>query len=476
MGEFAATPGLRRKHPGTLFGALSPAALTVLLASLGTLLVVLVPGFDFAYRMPELRVALETTAALVALLAAGLVYARLRHSGRLDDLLLALALGLLAETNLCFAAAPLAFADGRAESFSSWSTPFGQFAGALVLACASVAPPRVLRRRARAELVGLGVMTGLVVFISVPLLIAHPAIPASLSPAANRDLAHPHLVGETLVLILLLGALGAFAFASLGYARRAAATDDPLLGAISIGAVLAAFARVNYVLFPAFSTHWIYTGDVYRLAFSLVVLVGAALEIRRYWHATARTAVLEERRRIARDLHDTVAQELAFIARNAALVGEDPVVRERVVAAAERALADSRRGIAALTRPLHEPVALELEQALGEISHRLDCRLQLSLAEGVALGEEVRHALVRIACEAVTNAARHAGADEVSVELENGDCVRMRISDTGGGFDPARSSRGFGLTSMHEWACGIGAELAIRSELGRGTEVEVVVS
>src|SRR5919197_5112909 len=154
MGGVAATLGLRRWRNLVRIASLPPAALTGVLAAAGTLLVVLIPNLHFAYRMPELRVALETTAALVALLAAGLVYARFRRSSRLDDLLLAVAFGLLAETNLCFAAAPIAFFDGRAESFSSWATPFGQLAGALVLAAASVAPARVLRRERRPELVG----------------------------------------------------------------------------------------------------------------------------------------------------------------------------------------------------------------------------------------------------------------------------------------------------------------------------------
>jgi signal transduction histidine kinase len=461
-----------------LVTARSPAAITGALAAVGTLLVVLVPGLHFAYRTPELRVALETTAALVAILAAGLVYARFRRSCRLDDLLLAVALGLLAETNLCFAAGPIAFLDGRAESFSSWATPVGQLAGALALAVASAAPARVLRRRGWAELGGIAVMAGLLAAITLALLLVRPGIPVSLSPAANVDLSHPHLVRDPLVLFLHLAALGAFAAAGVGYARRAAGARDSLISAIAIGAVLAAFARANYVLFPAFSTHWIYTGDAYRLAFYVVVLVGAAREIQHYWNATAETAVLEERRRIARDLHDTVAHELAIITRNANRIGRDPAVTERVVAAAERALADSRLGIAALTRPLDEPVALELEEALEEISHRLDCSLALSLAEGVIVEQDVRHALVRIACEAVTNAARHAETGRVSVKLETGDGVRLRITDEGRGFEPARlaTDRGFGLESMRGWANAIGASLEVRSQSGLGTEVEVILA
>jgi signal transduction histidine kinase len=311
--------------------------------------------------------------------------------------------------------------------------------------------------------------------ITVALLLVRPGVPASLTPAA-LDLSRLHFVGEPVVLFLHLAALGAFAAAGVGYAKRAAGARDSLISTIAIGAVLAAFARVNYVLIPTFSTHWIYTGDAYRLAFYLVVLVGAVLEIQRYWSSTARAAVLDERRRIARDLHDTVAQELAFIVRNIDRAGEDPVVGKRIVAAAQRALADSRRGIAALSRPLDAPVALELEEALEEISHRLECSLELSLADDVRVEPNVRHALVRIACEAVTNAARHAGTGQVSVELQATDGVRMCVSDEGHGFESSQlAGGGFGLTSMRGWAEAIGARLDITSQPGTGTKVEVVL-
>lgn len=475
VGGSAATLGARRqRHPEQL-GLLSPAALSAVLAALGTLLVLLVPTLHFAYRMPELRVALETTATLVAVLAAGLVFARFRRSRRLDDLLLALALGVLAETNLCFAAAPVAFLDGRAESFSSWATPSGQLVGAVVLAAASVAPGRALILKRQAELAALFVMAGVLAAITVALVVIDPAVPVSLT-RPGIDASHPHLPSEPGILFLHGAALAAFAWAAVGYARRAANARDSLISAIAVGAVLAAFARVNYILFPTFSTQWIYTGDAYRLAFYLVVLAGATLEIRSYWTATAQTAVLEERRRIARDLHDTVAQELSFIARNAQRIGRDPDVTKRVVAAAERALADTRLGIAALTRPLDQPVALALEEALDEIAHRVECRLELSLADGVVVEQHVRHALVRIACEAVSNAARHAGAERITVELMAARGLRMRVRDEGCGFEPGSVSAGrLGITSMCGWAEAIGADFELRTQPGVGTEVEVVL-
>src|SRR2546423_4182621 len=130
MEGFAAASGLLRKRRPVPLRALSPAAITAVLAAGATLLVVSVPGLHFAYRTPELRVALETTAALVATLTAGLVYGRFRRSSRLDDLLLAVALGLLAQTNLCFAAGPPPVPPRPAPGLSSRAAPLCQPAGA----------------------------------------------------------------------------------------------------------------------------------------------------------------------------------------------------------------------------------------------------------------------------------------------------------------------------------------------------------
>jgi signal transduction histidine kinase len=83
---------------------------------------------------------------------------------------------------------------------------------------------------------------------------------------------------------------------------------------------------------------------------------------------------------------------------------------------------------------------------------------------------------VRIACEAITNAGRHGAATDVSLELRNGDGVRLRVVDNGAGFDPAtRIAGGFGLVSMRERAAAHGGDVQIESNAGQGTEVEVVL-
>ena len=86
---------------------------------------------------------------------------------------------------------------------------------------------------------------------------------------------------------------------------------------------------------------------------------------------------------------------------------------------------------------------------------------------------------MRILSEAITNAARHGHADLVRVELENGNRLRLRITDTGRGFDPdAEQDAGrhrFGLRGMRERARALGGELRLTTEPGRGTQVEVVL-
>jgi signal transduction histidine kinase len=95
----------------------------------------------------------------------------------------------------------------------------------------------------------------------------------------------------------------------------------------------------------------------------------------------------------------------------------------------------------------------------------------LSLDEAVSVQPAVREALLRIAREAVANAARHARAPSIAVSLAAG-C--LQVEDVGCGFDPSVARpEGFGITSMRERAAAIDATVRIRSAIGRGTQVRV---
>ncbi|MGH9197317.1 MAG: GGDEF domain-containing response regulator, partial [Acidimicrobiia bacterium] len=105
-------------------------------------------------------------------------------------------------------------------------------------------------------------------------------IDPNLSPVDSQ---RPLLVGHPIVLSAQILLMGLFAVASFGFTLQADRRPDPLIRAVGVGAALAAFARLNYFLFPSIYSDFIYTGDILRLTFYLTLLVGASREIREYW-------------------------------------------------------------------------------------------------------------------------------------------------------------------------------------------------
>ena len=452
---------------------LSITALVAILAALATAFVIALPPLRFAYDAPAVRVAVETGAALIALMASYLVLGRFFRGRRLDDLVLAVALAMLSCSNLLSAILLAAshFGSGRIVANG------GNLAGAILIAVAAFAPQVPLGRRRHLALSVLG-MAALVVALAVGMLVALDHFFGSTPMLVERNTSHPHLETRVYLIVAQSLSLGAFLLAAIGFARRAESERDSFLTYVSVGVVLAAFARLHYLLFSPVHTGWIRTGDIFRAAFYVVLLIGAGREIGEYWRGLAQTAVLEERRRIARDLHDGVAQELAFIGRRARRLASHSgldAARE-IAASAERALGDSRRAIAALTKPLDQPLADVLIEAVEEVAARHDVTLDLAIEQGVEVNADAREALVRIACEAVSNAARHGGADVVRVELSNSNGVRFAVCDDGSGFDPEQPTHArFGLSIMRERAQAVGGSFHLRSSPGTGTDVEVTL-
>jgi signal transduction histidine kinase len=190
--------------------------------------------------------------------------------------------------------------------------------------------------------------------------------------------------------------------------------------------------------------------------------------------------VLEERRRIAHDLHDGVAQELAFIDRNlralAPLTGDQSDRLARLRRAVERAELESRKALAALSEPSDAPLHVLLARAVTDIAQRFGVEVDLDLESGACVSAARTEALLRIACEAVANAARHSGAQRIELSLRRAESgVRLRVRDAGRGFDPAASIGGFGLVSMRDRARASGGRLRVESTPGQGTMVEVAL-
>lgn len=457
-------------------GGRTSALVTAIISSVVTIVIALLPQLHFAYRRPALHVALETAASLIALLAGFLVFGRVRRGSRLNELLLACALAVLALLNLFFLTVP-ALAELVPNDLIVWAALMGSSVGAVLFACAAFVPRRRLRRPglvlARgAAAVATAVLVGAVVSEFTERVPQAAAATPAPGPAGPDLHAQPAVLALQLLMTLLYG------LAAAGFLRRSRRLGDEFLGWVAVAAVLAAFAHLNYFLYPLPSSQWVHTGDVFRLSFYAVLLAGSMREIWSYWRALSAAAALEERRRIARDLHDGLAQELAYLARNLDSLGGEtgPDTLRRLRGAVERAQLESRRAISTLAAAGRQAVEVALADAAVEVAERFHVGLELDLVPGVRVSAARAEALVRIACEAVTNAARHSGASRVSLNLErDGSRVRLRVTDSGRGFDTAVPGSGFGLISMRERARSVGGELRISSVPGRGSEVEAAL-
>jgi signal transduction histidine kinase len=456
------------------------AALAIAAGSV-TAIVALVPGVHFAYRDKPLHIAIETTATLVAMLVAFLVAGRYGRSKRLEDLLLTTALTILAAANLAFGAVSATFGGTEPGIVSTWSAVFGHVIGVGVLAAAAFVPTRRIEHPLRAGAIALGGAIAIVTAIGIGAEVFESWLPKGVDtpPTSVRS---SQLSAHTGLLALQLVTMVAYGVAAVGFARRAMRTGDELMMWLALGTTLSVFARLNYFLYPSLYSSWVYVGDAFRLLFYLLLLAGAAREIVGYWGGLAQAAALEERRRIARDLHDGLAQELAFIKRRASTLAdrEPSSMSSQIAGAADRALFEARRAIAALSRPLDEQLHELLVPALEATAARLSVPISVSMQPGIVVEPAVQEALLRIATEAVSNAAHHSGADTIMIELTRDPRVRLRITDDGVGFEPAAVKHtlagGFGLVSMRERAAALGAVLTIKSAPGAGTTIEVVLS
>jgi signal transduction histidine kinase len=455
-------------EPRQLTAATAGVALAV------TLLVVFVAPLRFAYRAPGLHLVLETAEGCVALAVAYLVAGRFREHRRWQELLLTLGLGVLAVTNLLLSAVPLALALPQDEELSRWAPLVVRLVGTMLVAAAAVTPASAVVLPGRTRRVVLAALVTLAL-----LALGGWEVGGSLPPVVDRavDLSgrtgvliagHPAVVAAQVVSGLL------YALAAACFTRCAAEdTTDELFRWLGAGCALAAVARVDYVLFPSLYSDFVHLGDVFRLGFYLCLLIGAAREVRSYW---ARAAVLEDRRRLARDLHDGLTQELSYIyARSQRLEShpDDRRLAREISGAAGRALDEARYAIGALTRPVDQAFGQSLQQAVEDLARRYDIQTVTAIERCAEVTPEQSEAILRITGEALRNAVRHGQARCVSVSLQE-DPLELVVQDDGLGFDPGQViSRGFGLTSMRERAEGAGASYALTSEDGQGTKVRV---
>ena len=440
-----------------------------------TLAVTFVPNLGFAYRSPEAHVAIETAASIVGGLVAYLFAGRARRTGALTDVALAGALTLLVLTNLGFSLIP-SFVEAPSDRFPTWAPVAGRLLAGFGLVYAAWAPERRLPQPDRAvRRVLLGV-AGLTILIGVAVAALTPVLPSGIDPELSPENSlRPVLDTAPAIVLIQFVAMLLYAAAAAGFLRQVERAPEQLRAWLAVALVLGSFARLNYFLFPSLYSEYVYAGDALRLAFYLVLLWGAAREIASYQRRLRESAVFQERRRLARELHDGLAVELAYITsqgRNARGSNSEVAIG-RIVTAAERALDEARSALSALTQPVDEPLEASLAREARRLAERADVDLQLDLQPGLRVADDVREALLRIVREAINNAIRHGEPNCVTVTLSRDDGVSLCVADDGRGFDTSDGTReeGFGLISMRERAQMLGGRLEISSQPGSGTRV-----
>jgi signal transduction histidine kinase len=198
-----------------------------------------------------------------------------------------------------------------------------------------------------------------------------------------------------------------------------------------------------------------------------------------------RKATLEERNRLARDIHDNLAQGFAAILMQlqAAQREASPALPAKVAASIDTAvdlarthLTEARRSVGALRPNVSqgEDIATALKRVVSLTRRTAEVPIELVADELPRLGDVVEREILGIAQEALTNAVRHARAKRITVRAEADRSVGLRLSvadDGRGMISDEPVSSGFGMTSMQERADRIGASLTIVTGPRKGTEV-----
>jgi signal transduction histidine kinase len=230
-----------------------------------------------------------------------------------------------------------------------------------------------------------------------------------------------------------------------------------------------------------------FSAEELELAQALVHQVTLTMQLARLAEQTRQGAILAERNRMAREIHDTLAQGFTGIvvqleAAEDALGADDPAARQhldRARALARQGLAEARRSVYALRLPAleHEPLPTALRASITALTAPTSLSVEWAAeADWPALPPELEQDLLRIGQEAVTNVLRHAQARTLRLALgAAGGRVTLEVGDDGRGFDPAAPHAGFGLLGMRERAARHGGTLAVLSRPGGGTVVRCLI-
>lgn len=473
-----------------------------------TAIVFLSPTVGIAVVDETLDLVINTGATLAALAISALAWARYRVTHEAFAFAQAAAFLTLGTVNGLVIMA-LILDRGPALGFSLddpgpipvLSFVLARFVAAAILLVGGIAAlPRVRMRPRWAGVLAVAPAALTVTLLSIvrrldPVSPLTPAAIEHLQREPNQPLALATLSSG--LLLVQLG-IGAIFVAAAWFAYRATVREGrPADAYLAAGLILAAFSQVHSALNPGSYLALVTTGDLLRGAFYCALLAGvivqsrsdvrelqdANVELVRLRDAEVHRALLEERGRLAREVHDGLAQDLWYArlqqGRLAQMLTDEPrALAEDVMDAIDSGIADARQTVMAMRAGSTDAPLLDVVgRYVEDFADRYAIQARFERNGGVpALPARTQAEVLRIVQEALNNVRKHADATVVRVRTTTDDGgLKITIMDNGRGFNVAATTDGFGITGMRERAGLIGAELEVESAPLDGTCVRLFV-
>jgi signal transduction histidine kinase len=420
------------------------------------------------YELPHLRLVLATMFALAGGLVALLTATRFSVEGRRFDLLLC---GGFFTTSIAW----VAFTIGPAVSevpehrTETWSGVAGRILGWGLIAASPFVRGRVAHRRAVLGnfVVVLALALALVWGVSQSLGVGLP----NLDPhASEADI--PFLLTSSLAMQALLNLV-----AVIGFAHRFRRRGEDLDRWLALGSTLMLFASLHFIFTPLVGPKYVSQGDFLRLLAYGVLLVGVWRAIR---FSEFGRAVAEERARVAREIHDGLAQYLFAVSTHASLLeaGADPKeTLPRLKDAAIQAQREARFAVLALSSASgNAPFDAALRRYVEFLTADGALDVELEIDPEIRLAPDEQIEVFRIVQEGLANARKHAGAQHAWVTIAEQLGERyVSVRDDGDGFELVEGGAGQGVKNMRQRAATIGGAFSLTSAPGKGTALEVVL-
>jgi signal transduction histidine kinase len=428
-------------------------------------LFVVYPSLRDTYSLPQLRLVLDTAVTLAAAIIAVLAGVRFTVEGRRLDFLLCAGFFLAAASTFAFAVAPV-FGGGTVGKHEAWAGIAGRLLATGLIAAAPFARGRIVGRQPalRWSIVGL-------VCLDLALWLVARSVASGLPELRSGD-------DQPLLLIFTL-ALQAFLslVALVGFGLRFRSYGDDLYRWLGLAATLTLFAELHYVFTPVVSSAFVSQGDFLRLMSYGLLMAGVWRAIR---FAEFGRAVAEERARVAREIHDGLAQYLFTVSTHASMLeaGTAPEGSIRQInEAAAAAQQEARFAILALSSASgNAPFDAALRRYVDILTADGELEVELEVDPSLALAPDEQIEVFRIVQEGLANVRKHAHAQRAEVLIGRRGSERfVLVQDDGAGLDGDADPAGQGIKNLRQRAATIGGVFSLRSAPGGGTALEVTL-